>query len=112
MLKLLQRLFGEQAANGLRAPFVLGNAQEFEALFGDVALADAKVATHQGTARFSSIEAWVHTEIKGWVLADVLDDAQYAMLLKEAEKTLSSFAAADGKVAFAVSAHIFSATKR
>jgi ubiquinone/menaquinone biosynthesis C-methylase UbiE len=110
MAKLLQKLFGEEVANGLRAPFVLGDVQEFKELFSHAALTDTNVVTPVGTARFDSIRAWVHTEIKGWVLADALDDIQFARLLKEAEKVLSSFVTADGKVTFASPAHIFSAT--
>jgi ubiquinone/menaquinone biosynthesis C-methylase UbiE len=111
MARLLQRLFGDDAANGLRAPFVLGNVDEFRALFDNAALTDIKVVTPAGSARFDSIKDWVYTEIKGWVLADALDDAQFERLLKDAEKVLSSFVTAEGKVAFAAPAHIVSATR-
>jgi hypothetical protein len=50
--------------------------------------------------------------VRGWTLADALDDAQYAQLLAEAERDLRPFLAADGTVAFAAPAHIVTATKR
>jgi hypothetical protein len=41
----------------------------------------------------------------------MLDDAQVARLAAEAEQTLRPFVAADGTVAFAISAHIVTAVK-
>jgi len=70
-----------------------------------------QITTVTGTARFPSIESWVYTDIKGWVLADLLDDDQFALLLREAQQALSSFVTADGTVAFSAPAHIISAAK-
>jgi SAM-dependent methyltransferase len=111
MADLLQRLFGEQAANGLRAPFVLGDADQLRILFNDAGIPKAEITTMNGTVGFPSIESWVYTEVKGWVLADMLDDAQFELLLREAEKALSPFVIADGTVAFDAPAHIISAVK-
>ncbi len=85
MTALLQRLFGDAIAAGLRAPFVLGNPDELRGLFAAAGLPDARIATETGTARFPSIEAWVHTDVKGWTLADLIDDAQYRQLLQAAQ---------------------------
>jgi hypothetical protein len=57
-------------------------------------------------ARFPSLHAWVRTDIKGWTLADMLDDVQYALLQNEAQKTLQRFVTTDGIVAFPAPAHI------
>jgi hypothetical protein len=51
------------------------------------------------------------TDVKGWTMAEMLDDAQFARLVEEAETTLRPFVAGDGTVAFPVPAHIVSATK-
>jgi hypothetical protein len=72
---------------------------------------DAQITTEPGTARFPSIQAWIYTEIKGWTLADVLDDAQFDLLLQEAERVLRRFVKAHGTVAFSAPAHIVTATK-
>ncbi|MCC7449727.1 MAG: class I SAM-dependent methyltransferase [Anaerolineae bacterium] len=112
MVELLQRLFGENVASGIRAPFVLGDVHELNALFRDAGIAGLQIKTLPGIARFPSIEAWIYTDIKGWVLADMLDDDQFDLLLKEAHQSLSPFVTVEGKVVFGVSAHIISATKR
>jgi hypothetical protein len=53
----------------------------------------------------------MYTDVKGWTLADVIDEAQFALLLHEAEKVLQPFVAADGSVVFDAPAHIVTATK-
>jgi hypothetical protein len=49
--------------------------------------------------------------VKGWTLADLIDDAQYSSLRQAAETELSSYVQADGRVAFASPAHITIAAK-
>jgi hypothetical protein len=53
----------------------------------------------------------VHTDVKGWTLADLIDDRQYEVLLREARKDLDAFVQADGTVVFPTSAHILNAAK-
>jgi ubiquinone/menaquinone biosynthesis C-methylase UbiE len=100
MIALLQRLFGKPIADELRAPFVLGDEARLRSLFESAGIADATIRTHRGTARFPSIESWVKTDVKGWTLADLIDDKQYALLLREAEQALRSFVQSNGAVVF------------
>lgn len=111
MLALLRRLFGAPAADALGTPFVLGDPEELRALFAAAGLGEARIETQTGTARFASIEAWVHTDVKGWTLADMIDEAQYQRLLVAARRELAVYADAEGGVAFPTPAHIVSATK-
>jgi ubiquinone/menaquinone biosynthesis C-methylase UbiE len=106
MTDLLRRLFGDKIAVALEAPFALGDKKVLSSLFAEAGMADAKITTEEGAARFPSIQAWVHTEIKGWTLADAIDDAQYQLLLDEAEQALKSFVNDAGNVSFRTSAHI------
>ncbi|MCG3208727.1 MAG: Ubiquinone/menaquinone biosynthesis C-methyltransferase UbiE [Anaerolineae bacterium] len=111
MVNLLQRLFGEEVANGLRAPYILGNVPELQSLFRAAGIPNAAITTHPGTAQFPSITSWVYTDIKGWVLADMLDDAQIELLLNEAEQMLHPFVADQGAVTFSAPAHIITFVK-
>jgi predicted SAM-dependent methyltransferase len=108
---LLRRLFGDRAADALRAPFALGDPSALRSLFEAAGIPSETLMTHRGTARFPSIRDWMRTEIKGWTLADMIDDAQFSRLLAEAENVLRPFLAADGTVAFEAPAHIVTATK-
>jgi len=111
MVALLDRLFGQRVAGGLRAPFVLGDATVLRALFEEAGIADVEIRTQVGTARFPSIESWVHTDIRGWTPADLIDDRQYELLQREAAVALRRFVRADGTVAFDAPAHIVTAQR-
>lgn len=106
MTELLRRLFGNQTAAALEAPFVLGDKKVLSKLFAEAGIKNTEITTEIGTARFSSIESWVQTDVKGWTLADAIDDEQYQFLLDEAQKILEPFADNKGKVAFNAPAHI------
>jgi len=113
MVDLLDRLVSRQAADGLRFPFVLGDAQELAMLFTNAGITSAVVNTQQGTARFPSVRSMVLADVKGWFpLAQIfLDEGQLESLVAEAEQALKSFVVADGAVEFRLSAHIVTATK-
>lgn len=103
MVELVGDELGEDAANALRAPFVLGEVDDVRGLLRPLG-ADLRVEEVNGTARFASIGDWVHTDIRGWTLADLVDDSGEAALVARAERALSPFVSADGSVAFAAPA--------
>jgi SAM-dependent methyltransferase len=111
MATLLQRLFGDRIANELRTPFLLGDPETLRSLFAQAGIVGVDICTSLGTARFPSIESWVRTDVKGWTLADLIDDAQYRLLLLEAEPALQPYTRADGMVAFDAPAHIVTVRK-
>ncbi|MDJ0771740.1 MAG: methyltransferase domain-containing protein [Ilumatobacter sp.] len=99
MVELLDRMFGSDAALALAAPFVLGDHAELTELVGDH-FERVEIVEQPGTARFESIEAWMHTDIRGWTLADMIDDEQYGELVAAAERDLARFVGRDGAVEF------------
>lgn len=109
MVSLLGRLFGDREAEALLAPFTIGTsdrlAELLSAHFGDVS-----VRRSEGWARFDSLESWVHTDVRGWTLAGMIDDEQYERLLVAAHDELAEFVADDGSVRFAAPALVGTAT--
>lgn len=99
MVELLAELFDDETANALRAPYVMGDPDELSRLVSKV-FPDTVVTRHPGTARFESIDAWIHTDIRGWTLSDRIDDDQYAILLREARQRLKQFTDEAGRVTF------------
>jgi SAM-dependent methyltransferase len=99
MTALLDRLFGPAIAGELRAPYALGDPAALRRLFAAAGIA-AAVRLCEGEARFPSLGDWVTTDIKGWTLADRLDEAQVQVLLAAAPAALAAFVQADGSVAF------------
>ena len=108
---LIRRLFGASAAASLSAPFALGEPEALEALLAAAGVADAQIQHAFAEARFPSLRAWMHTEIRGWTLADQIDDAQFETLVREAERELDPFVMPDGTVRFEQPALITSARK-
>lgn len=109
MVELLAETVGPQAAAALGAPFTLGEAEQLHDLLAP-ALGHVDVHRVAGTARFPSIEAWVHTDIRGWTLADMLTEQQYQALLSAARDRLAHLRHPDGTVAFPAPALIATAT--
>jgi SAM-dependent methyltransferase len=109
--ELLLRLFDDEAADALRAPYVLGDARVLRSLFSGMGVRDLEIQTQQGTVRFPSIQSWVYTDVKGWTLADMISDAEFELLAEEAESALQPFVMAQGTVAFSAPAHIVTAAK-
>ena len=77
-----------------------------EGMLADAGARKATIETVDITAHFPSLEAWVQTDVKGWSLADMIDDGQYQTLLKAAREELGGFELSDGTVAFNSPAHI------
>ena len=111
MAALLRQLFGARVADELRAAFALGDSTDLGGLFAQARVPGVEVRTLDGTARFLSIEAWVRTDVKGWTLADLIDEAQYRTLLRVAEQELDVYKRRDGTVVFGCPAHVATAVK-
>jgi len=109
--ELLQRLFGQEVADALRAPYALGDRDVLRGLLAEAGVRAPEIVTQDGTARFPSIDAWVHTDVKGWTLADTIDETQYDRLLDEARLELRSFTDRHGAVSFRAPAHIVTSVK-
>ena len=107
--KLWQQTFGEEWTD--ETPFSLGNKKILQNLFNSSGITNLEITTHKGTARFSSIENWIHTGAKGWTEDDALSDDQLELLLKTAEEELINFRTTEGTVTFPTSAHIVTARK-
>jgi len=110
MTALLQQMFGDTVADALHAPYVLGDPATLAALARQAGI-PAEITTRSNVARFPSVEAWVHTDVKGWTLADLIDDRQYQALQQAAPEALERFVQPDGSVAFEAPAHILTAVK-
>ena len=110
---LLQEFAGQQAADALRAPFVLGDTMELTALFESVGVASVAIETRTGTARFPSMNSMIEADLRGWlpVMGVDLSEAQIERILAEAQVALQQYVTDEGSVVFDSPAHIITATK-
>ncbi len=103
---MLRDVFDAETARSIEAPYCLGDVDELETLFEKSGASNISVNTVSGKARFASIDAWLYTDIKGWTLAEVIDDDGYARLRHSAPEYLGKFVGEDGKVEFDAPANL------
>jgi hypothetical protein len=110
---LLERLVGPQAANAIRVPFVLGDREGLYELFDDAGAGSVEVTTHEGVACFPSVQVMIEADLRGWlpVVGVVLTEGQIARVLEEAEGVFRDYVGTDGRVRFAIRAHLVYATR-
>lgn len=110
---LLERLAGPEAADALRAPFVLGDRAALKALFEEAGVNSVEMATLHGTARFPSIRTMVEADLRGWlpVMGVILTEERIEEILAAAENALSAYVTPQGTVEFDSPAHIVSGRK-
>ncbi|MGI9628744.1 MAG: methyltransferase domain-containing protein [Longimicrobiales bacterium] len=110
---LLDRMAGPDAANALRAPFVMGDRAELEQLFRDAGAQDIEATTPVGRARFPSLHAMMEADLRGWlpVMGVVLPEDLILAILSQAEEDLAEFVTPAGRAEFSSPAHIVSGRK-
>jgi SAM-dependent methyltransferase len=113
IVSVLQQHVGTAAADALRLPYSLGNADEVTAVLDHGGLTDVRVETRTEQARFPSSRHMVEAELRGWLpLFDIfLSEAEIDNVLVESDKTLSRYAQASGEAVFPTSAHVITARK-
>ncbi len=99
LIELLDEEIGATAADALRAPFTIGSEAELAEIVATT-FATVDVSTEAGTARFPSLESWLHCDVRGWTLADMIDDEAFDVLLAAARSRLSRFVDSAGAVSF------------
>lgn len=112
-VELLQRLAGKEAADALRAPFVLGSKADLTALFEASGVTSVDVETYTGTACFPNVRTMVEADLRGWlpVMGVILQEERIERILNEAEEVLADYVTGDGKVVFSSPAHIVTGSK-
>ena len=105
---LIDRVAGPRAADALRAPFTLGDRKRLADTFEQAGAGGVTIRTQQGVARFPNIRVLVEADLRGWLplMGVHLAADTIAEILDEAEKVLSSYATADGRMVFDAAAHI------
>jgi SAM-dependent methyltransferase len=109
---ILDEIAGTDAGDALRAPFVLGDADEVRAVLESSGFRDVQVESRVGTARFPSIDALVEADLRGWLplMGVHLDEVTIDRILTVAADRMAGFVSGD-EVVFDSPAHIISGRK-
>ena len=113
IISVLQEHVGTAAADALRLPYSLGNADEVTAVLDDSGFSGISVETKVEPARFPSSRHMVEAELRGWLpLFNIfLDETKIKDVLIESDRTLSKYAESSGEAVFPTSAHVITARK-
>ena len=111
MTSLLARLFGDSVASLLKAPYSLGEPDKLRRLLRASGVVAPEIRQAHGEAKFPSIRSWVHADVRGWTLGEMLDESEVERLVSEAERELRRFVSPDGAVRFAHPALVATASK-
>jgi SAM-dependent methyltransferase len=95
---LVERLAGREAADALRAPFVLGHPKRMAELCAAAGIEGARVALRPGHGRFPSIRTMVEVDVRDWlrIVGITLDQDLIETILRESETALRPFVTIDG----------------
>ncbi|MDY7116899.1 methyltransferase domain-containing protein [Halomonas sp. SSL-5] len=107
---LLARTAGEAAAEALKAPFVLGDAEALARMTHEVGMEAVEVTTLKGTADFPGIGHLLEADLRGWlpVMGVNLDEATIQEVLAQAQVELADVIDPRGRAVFEVSVHLVS----
>lgn len=113
IIAVLEQQVGTAAADALRLPFNLGEADEVRSVLEASGFAEISVEARTEAARFPSSRQMVEAELRGWLpLFDIfLSDEKITEVLIESDRPLAKYAGASGEAVFPTSAHIFTASK-
>jgi SAM-dependent methyltransferase len=113
IVSVLQEQVGTAAADALRLPYSLGNANDVTAVLDDNGFSSISVETKIETARFPSSRHMVEAELRGWLpLFDIfLDETKINDVLIESDRTLSKYSESSGEAVFPTSAHVITARR-
>lgn len=100
LVPLLGEIVGPEAEAALAAPFSIGNRNELDRLFAAAGLPPPNVQRIEGTAKHPSMEDWIRTEVGGWTLSEIVDEAQTLELIRASLERLRTYMQDDGSVSF------------
>jgi len=113
IIAVLQEHVGTAAADALRLPYSLGNADEVIAVLENSGFTHLRVDTRIETARFPSSRHMVEAELRGWLpLFDIhLDDEKIKEVLVASDGRLARYSGPSGEAVFPTSAHVITGRK-
>lgn len=113
IISVLEEQVGTAAADALRLPYSLGDAEDVTSVLESSGFADIKVEAKTEFAKFPNSRQMVEAELRGWLpLFDIfLSEDKIDKVLFESDKTLGKYAGPSGEAVFPTSAHVFTARK-
>jgi len=106
LVEVAARHAGPDAVSLLNTYWSCGDRDELTALVGEAGASVDRCTTHTGTARFSSPETFVDTEIDGSPLAERIEPVTREAIRRDVRTELARYVEADGTVSAPLVAHV------
>jgi SAM-dependent methyltransferase len=111
LVAIARHRINEAAGNSLAMPFALGEEGRLMSILKAAGIDSAVISSYPGRARFPSLEGFVTTEIKAWVLGDSVNDDQVDSVVADAKIKLDSYTGDDNSIDFPFDAMLAKAEK-
>ncbi len=113
IISVLEERVGLAAADALRLPYSLGDAEKVTSVLESSGFTGITVEAKSEIARFPSSRQMVEAELRGWLplFGIVLNENEIESILVQSDKSLGKYAGPSGEAVFPTSAHIFTAHK-
>ena len=88
----------EAAGRSLAWPFALGEKGKLSEICDSAGIIGLESNSHDGRAKFPSVDEFVRTEIQSWVLADSVDETALNAVLKDSQTRLAAYCSNTGAI--------------
>ncbi len=106
-----RRISGEVGAS-LAQPFALGREGSLEDIYHQAGIEEARFDTEHGRVRFPSVDLFIRSEIKNWLLADEIDEDIIKLIIEDAREAFKDYIDVDGHFDCPLNARLAKATKQ
>lgn len=111
LVDITRRRLDDAAGDSLAWPFALGEEGRLADVCQRAGVADVGISAHDGRARFPSLDAFVATEIRAWLLANSVDEESLTAIVADSRVRFASYCDASGAVDFPMNAVVGSTRK-
>ena len=112
LIAIAKNRIDEEAGKSLAWPFLLGDDGKLLSILEAGGAGRAELGTYSGHAHFPSLEDFVTTEIRSWVLGESVNDQNIAEVVEDSKTELAEFQTEDGAIEFPFDAIIAHTVKQ
>ena len=98
LVDIARQRIDDTAGTSLAWPFALGEDGKLIEICHSAGIGDVGISTHDGRAKFPSLEGFVRTEIQAWVLADSVNEESLSVVVGDSQERFADYCDASGAV--------------
>ncbi len=104
LVDIARRRIDDAAGSSLAWPFALGEDGKLIEICHSAGIGDVDISTHDGRAKFPSLDGFVRTEIQAWVLADSVNEESLSAVVGDSHERFADYCDARGTMDFPLNA--------